>query len=106
MMQSRCFAFISSQSAKIVIFLSCFLLMNMQTALAKPLTDSKHSDSKVVAHKQVKKIIPGTYHYESNYEMTKDGRGNYHSNYKSKKHKWFCCLNWFASKSEPSSKRR
>jgi hypothetical protein len=36
--------------------------------------------------------------------MTKDEKGNYHSTYESQKHEWFCCLDWFSSEDEPSTK--
>jgi len=95
---------LSSPSFKVAAILSCLLFMGMQTVWAQSSSDNKQSDSKVVVQKRVEKNIPGTYHYESQYKMTKDEKGNYRSTYESQKHEWFCCLDWFSSEDEPSTK--
>jgi hypothetical protein len=65
---------------------------------------TKRYDSNVVAQKRVETNTPGIYHYESQYEMTKDGKGNYRSTYESQKSEWFCCMDWFSSEDKPSTK--
>ncbi len=91
---------LSSASLKTAAILSCVLLMGTQTVWAQASTDSQHKDIQVVEQQRVEKHIPGSYHYKSQYEMTKDGEGNYRSTYESKKNEWFCCLNWFSSEDE------
>jgi len=81
----------------------CVWFMAAQPVLAQSSDDTKPSDRKVVEQKRVEKNIPGTYHYESQYEMTEDGKGNYHSTYESQKNEWFCCMDWFSSEERESS---
>ncbi len=94
----------SSRSIKSVAILSCLLFMGTQAVWAQSSNDATQNDHKVVAQKRVEKSIPGTYYYQSHYEMTKDGKGNYHSTYESQKNEWFCCRNWFSSEEEASTK--
>ena len=89
---------------KAVAFLGCALFMCTQPVGAESLSDTSQGEVQVVAKKRVEKNIPGTYHYESQYKMTKDEKGNYHSTYESQKNEWFCCLDWFSSEDEPSTK--
>lgn len=89
---------------KAVAFLSCVLCLSAQPVLAQSLSDTAQSDRQIVAQQRVEKRVPGTYRYESQYSMTKDGKGNYHSIYESQKKEWFCCLDWFSSEDESPAK--
>ena len=89
---------------KCVAILSCMVFMSAQMVLAKPSSVSEHDSPKIMAQTRVEKTVPGTYHYESHYEMSKDEKGNYRSTYQSKKQEWFCCLDWFSSEEAPSTK--
>ena len=90
--------------AKCVAILSCMVFMSAPMVLAKPLSVAEPDSPKIVAQTRVEKTVPGTYHYESHYEMSKDQQGNYRSTYQSKKQEWFCCLDWFSSEEAPSTK--
>ncbi len=93
----------SVRSMKAAALLSCVLFMGAQTVWAGAPSDSMQSDRQVVEQQRVEKNIPGSYHYQSEYEMTKDEEGTYRSTYESRKNEWFCCLNWFSSKDETST---
>ena len=89
---------------KTFAILGCVLLLAVPPVLAQSSGDTKPSVGKVVEQKRVEKSVPGTYHYESQYEMTKDGKGNFYSTYESQKNEWFCCMNWFTTDEKKSSK--
>ncbi len=96
--------FLSLRRIKAAAIISCFLFLGAQTAFAESSSVTKWNGSNVVAQKRVETHAPGIYHYESQYEMTKDGKGNYHSTYESQSTEWFCCLDWFSSEDTPSIK--
>ncbi len=106
MKESRCFSIMSLSSRRIksLAILSCLLFMVTPTVWAQSSNDATENDRTVVAQERVEKNIPGTYHYQSQYEMTKDGKGNYFSTYESQKNEWFCCRNWFSSEDKSSTK--
>jgi hypothetical protein len=85
-------------------FFSCAVCLCTQPVLAQSSSDTAQSDRQVVSQKRVENRVPGTYHYESKYEMTKDEKGNYHSTYESQKKEWLCCLDWFSSEEESLAK--
>ncbi|MDR4494256.1 MAG: hypothetical protein AB7P17_04850 [Nitrospirales bacterium] len=84
--------------------LGCVLFLSAQPGFAESLNGSDREVGAIVEHKQVEKTITGSYHYESNYEMTKDQNGNYHSTYQSEKKEWFCCFHLFSSEKAVSTK--
>lgn len=86
-----------SRCMKSAAILSCVFFMSALTVAAETLNGSDRKGGKIVEHKQVEKVISGSYHYQSNYEMTKDQKGNYHSTYQSEKKEWFCCFHLFSS---------
>ncbi len=93
----------SLRSMKVAALLSCVLFMGAQTVWAETPSESMQSEQQVIEQQRVEKNIPGSYHYHSQYEMTKDGEGTYRSTYESQKNEWFCCLNWFSSDDEAST---
>ena len=93
-----------SKSIKIAAILCCAMFLGSQTIWAQSVSDAKQDDINIVVQKGEEKKIPGSYHYQSRYEMTTDGKGTYRSTYESQKDEWFCCMNWFYSKNETSSK--
>ncbi len=106
MTESKCSALacLASRSIKSIVLLSCVLFVGIQTVSAHSSSNTKKNDIKVVAQKRMEKNLPGTYHYQSQYEMTKDRKGNYHSTYESQKNEWFCCMDWFSSEETSSTK--
>ncbi len=108
MAESKCSAraCLAAGCIQFVVVLSCVLFLGTQTVSAQSSSDAKQNDLKVVAQKRMEKNIPGTYRYKSQYEMTKDGKGNYHSTYESQKNKWFCCMDWFSSGNVSSVKSK
>ncbi len=86
------------------VILSGVLLIGIQNVWAQPSGDVKADDIQVVGQKQVDQNIPGSYRYQSQYKMTKDTNGTYHSTYESQKTEWFCCMDWFSPKFANSEK--
>ena len=105
MKESRCSTIMAlcSGSMKGAALLSCVLFIGAQTVWAEGASDPKHGEMQVVEQHRVEENIRGSYHYQSQYEMTKDGEGTYRSTYESQKNEWFCCLNWFSSEDETST---
>ncbi|MGD9852735.1 MAG: hypothetical protein AB7T38_15890 [Nitrospirales bacterium] len=97
-------AFVYSRCMKSAAILSCVFFMSALPVFAETLNGTGQEGGKIVEHKQVEKIISGSYHYQSNYEMTKDQKGNYRSTYQSAKKEWLCCFHLFSSEKAVSTK--
>ena len=98
-------AFVSFRYAwTIAAMLNCVFLVGAQSGFAESLHNSGREGVTIVERKQIEKTIAGSYHYQSNYEMTKDQSGNYQSTYQSDKKEWFCCFHLFSSEKAVSIK--
>ena len=81
----------SRTMASVAIF-GCALFMGAQPVLAEVSGISKRGDVQIVEQKRVGQVTPGSDHFQSSYEMTKDENKTYRSTYQSEAKERFCCL--------------